>query len=134
MRADAVALREAKERLELLGARVALEVEPEADRRKSDRGVPVNRHRPTKVRSPSACTEPETETLERGGDGAQRHSGAGDERLQALSPKRECSVPTARGMQPCFGEGASGLDRARDPRIEGARRLQGNQHQRWIVT
>ena len=71
---------------------------------------------------------------ERGGDRAQRHAGAGDERLeQHVARAQQRAVAAGGGVQAGLGERAAGLDRAGDALAERAARPQRDQRRVGVV-
>src|SRR3954454_24967942 len=112
---DAVALGGLEQRVELLVARVGLELEAQADRGEADRRLAVDAHRAAEVEV--AFGHHATAHLEAAvdGDRAQRHARTSDQGLQEhVARARERAVPAGRRVQAGLDERAAGLDRARD--------------------
>src|SRR3954467_2076501 len=111
---DAVPLRRRDERIELLFARVRVELEPQPDLFESHRRLAVHPHRAAEVEialgDDPAAREPDV-AIDR--HRTERDPRAGDERLEQHVPGAgETPVPTARGVQAGLDERAAGLDGA----------------------
>ena len=112
-----------------------LELEGQPDRAEPNRGLPADRERAAEVEVSFGPHDPGGNVdLERRGDGAQRDSRAGHERLEEHVARAEAEpVAAGRGMQACLDERPARRHRARDPRTECPRGAQRHEGRRRIV-
>src|ERR1700686_5063171 len=113
---DAVALGELAERGELLLAGVGVELEGEAYVGETNGRVAVDAEGAAEVEvTLCAYVSGGDRDLKRGGDGAERDAGAGDERLQQHVPGAEQRpVAAGGGVQAGLRDGVPGCERAGD--------------------
>jgi hypothetical protein len=113
---DAVALGEAQQRLELLGGRLGVQVEGQADGAEPDGCVLAHGQGAAEVQ---VALGGEGATVhgdaQRGGDGPQRDPGAGHQRLQQHVPgAQQGAVPAGGRVQARHRQLAARVHRARD--------------------
>src|SRR5262249_5763556 len=126
---DAIALGELEQRVELVRRRVGLDLEAQANRRKTDRRILGHAERAAKVEIAFGRYLAGLERdVERGRDRLERHAGAGDQRLQQHVAGTKFEPRAAGGgMQARDRERAPGLHLAGDVGIiERALGLQGD--------
>ena len=129
---DAVALGEPEQRVELFVRRIGLQLEAQPDRPEPHRHVAVDAERPAKIEVSFGVNVAALDRqLERGRDGAQRHAGARDQRLeQHVARAERRPVSAARRVQAGRRERTPRPHRAGDAFPE--RPIGAQRHQRRI--
>src|SRR3954451_14175696 len=119
---DAITLGEAQQRLDVLVARVSVEVERGANRRKSHRSLLVDAERAAEVEVAFDMHRASAQLdTDRRRNSAQGDPGARGERLQQhVTGTKQRPVTTAGRMQTCHRQGASGVDGTADAISERA--------------